>query len=146
MARRKITGLGNLGSSVFDGVRMPAALNEVSPALAVAQRILGSWGEKGKEPALADQFVASTYSYAKRLGLTAHEQKSLEPMMAAYRDDMRRAHRFVLDDDFTRYATEISSTLTPEKCLSRLQYATLPYETTWIECDLPTKVRTMRRM
>lgn len=99
-----------------------------------------------KETSLADQFVASTYTLGKAMGGTAHHAKQLEPCMRAYREDMKAAHRFVLDDDFVRYATEISSTISSEKLLARLQYATLPYPVTWLEFNLPVKVRTMRRV
>jgi hypothetical protein len=101
-------------------------------------------GDPDKEPSLADQFVASTYTLGKAMGGTAHNAKQLEPALRAYREDMKAAHRFVLDDDFVRYASEISSTTSPEKLLARLQYATLPYQVTWIEYDLLVKVRTMR--
>jgi len=98
-----------------------------------------------EEPSMADRFIASTYTYAKALGMTAHQAKAIEPYMAAYRDDMRRAHRFVLDNAFCRYVTEVSSSCRPEKLLYRLQFANLPYEITWIEFDLKVKVHTMRR-
>ena len=101
-------------------------------------------GDPDKEPSLADEFVASTYTLGKVMGGSAHNAKKLEPVMRAYREDMKAAHRFVLDDDFVRYATEVSSTTSPEKLLARLQYATLPYQVTWIECNLLVKVRTMR--
>jgi hypothetical protein len=99
-----------------------------------------------EEPSWADEFVASTYGWAKAFGMNAHGAKIAESYMEAYRADMRKTHRFVLDNDFTRLATEISSTLPPQKLLARLQYASLPYENTWIEFDLPTKVHTMRRI
>jgi hypothetical protein len=100
--------------------------------------------EPKEEASFADLFIAATYRYCKTMGMTAHEAKFIEPRLASYRDDMRRAQRFVLDDDFVRYATEISSRTTAEKLLSRLHYAVLPYETTWIEFSLPVKVHAMR--
>jgi hypothetical protein len=99
-----------------------------------------------EEPSFADRFVASTYIFAKQMRLTARQAKVMEPSFAAYRQDMRQAHRFVLDDEFTKLATEISCRVPPEKLLYRLQYATLPYETTWIEFSLPVKVNAMRRI
>jgi hypothetical protein len=100
--------------------------------------------EPKEEASLADMFMAETYSLPKRLGLNKHQAKKVEPILASYRHDMRRAHRFVLDNDFVRYATEVSSATRPEKLLARLQYATLPYDVTWIEFDLKTKVEVMR--
>lgn len=99
-----------------------------------------------EEPSLADMFIAETYNMAKRLGLRANQAKRIEPILAEYRNDLRKAHRFVLDKDFVRYATEISSTTRPERMLSRIQYATTPYDVTWIEFDLRTKVEVMRRV
>jgi hypothetical protein len=108
-------------------------------------RALDAIQTAGKEEAsLADMFVAQTYTIPKRLGLNRHQAKEIEPILQSYRQDMRRAHRFVLDNDFVRYATEVSSTTKPEKLLTRLQYATLPYDITWIEFDLRTKVEVMR--
>jgi hypothetical protein len=119
-----------------------AALQRGDPAAhAMAQRALK---EPKEETSLADFFMAETYTLPKRLGLTKHQAKVVEPILQSYRQDLRRAHRFVLDNDFVRYATEVSSTMRPEKLLARLQYATLPYQTTWIEFDLKTKVEVMR--
>lgn len=122
------------------------ALQRGDPA---AERILEDLdrqyqNQTNEEASLADEFVASTYKLAKRWHLTKHEQRRVEPLLNSYRTDLRKAHRFVLDDDFVRYATEISSTLPAEKLLSRLQYATLPYEITWIEFNLHEKVKVMR--
>jgi hypothetical protein len=100
--------------------------------------------EPKEETSLADFFMAETYTLPKRLGLTKHHAKAVEPILQSYRRDLRNAHRFVLDNDFVRYATEVSSITRPEKLLARLQYATLPYATTWIEFDLKTKVEVMR--
>jgi len=77
-------------------------------------------------------------------GYTARQAKIVAPIIMRYRQAMRRASRFVLDDEFTRYATEVSSHTEPEKLLYRLQFCTLPYQTTWLEFDLHVKVRTMR--
>ena len=97
-----------------------------------------------EEPSLADAFIASTYTMAKQLNMRAGPAKKFDAMMAQYRDEMRRAHRFVLDNEFARYATDLSNNCTPEKLLTRLQFSTLPYEITWIEFDLWTKIRVMR--
>lgn len=116
-----------------------AALTRGDPtAVRLAQEALK------EETSLADFFLAETYTMPKRLGLNKHYAKAIEPILQSYRYDMRRAHRFVLDKDFVRYATEIASTCRPEKLLARLQYATLPYDVTWIEFDLKTKVEVMR--
>ena len=97
-----------------------------------------------EEASLADKFVAETYTLPKRLGLNKHQANQVEPILQSYRQDMRKAHRFVLDNDFVRYASEISSTTPPAKLLARVSLASLPYDITWIEFDLKTKVRTMR--
>jgi hypothetical protein len=134
---------------------IPSVTGGKSPAMDFANALTGghplaerlarqAMKEPKEEASLADLFLAETYSIAKRLGLTKHQAKAIEPVLQSYRHDMRRAHRFVLDNDFVRYATEISSTCKPEKLLTRLQYATLPYDITWIEFDLKTKVRVMR--
>jgi len=102
--------------------------------------------EAKEEASLADKFVATTYDLPKRWKLNAHERKKIEPILQSYRVDMRKAHKFVLDDEFCRYATEISSTTPPERLLARIQYATLPFEVTWVEFDLKTKVRCMRAL
>jgi hypothetical protein len=112
-------------------------------ALRLAEQALR---EPKEETSLADFFMAETYTLAKRLGMNRHQAKTIEPILQSYRQDMRRAHRFVLDNDFVRYATEVSSTMRPEKLLARLQYATLPYDITWIEFDLKTKVEVMRAL
>ena len=110
----------------------PAAVNALEFAM------------RDEEASLADEFIASSYTMSKQLKLKAGAAKKFDAMMMQYRDDMRRAHRFVLDNDFTRYATDLSNRCTPEKLLARLQLATLPYEVTWIEFDLWTKLRVMR--
>ena len=113
----------------------PVAMEAASKALASAD-----------EPTVADKFISSTFEWCKAFDYTAKEEKKVAPILMAYRKAMRFAHRFVLDKEFVEYATELSSTVTPEKLLSRLGFATLPYETTWIEFDLHAKVRTMRRI
>jgi hypothetical protein len=126
-----------------------------SPALAVASKILSGMGggmrrrddrqdDPKEEASLADMFIASTYTLPKDLRMNKREAEQLAPALLRYRILMRDAHRFVLDDDYTRLATEVSNRLTPKKLLHRLFYATLPYETTWIEFDLRIKVHTMR--
>lgn len=99
---------------------------------------------RNKEHSLADVFMASTYEWTKYFGFNANQEKKVVPILNSYRQSLRTAHRFALDNDFTQYATEISNTTKPEKLLYRLQFATLPYETTWIEFNLHVKVRTMR--
>src|SRR5215510_14409163 len=124
------------------------AARDAAPSLAIAEHVLKDWGrKKEEEPSLADQFIAGTYTYAKQMaGPTARLAKLFEPSLAQYRDDMRRAHRFVLDNDLTRWITELAARLTPERALARLQIATLPYEVCWIEHDLKAKVGAMRDM
>lgn len=122
-------------------------LFEKSPAMAVASRILGGLGRKEEyEPSLADVFVSSTYGWAKAFKFNAKEEKVVQPIVTTYRSAVRQANRFVLDNDFVEYATEVSSHTPAHKLLYRLQFATLPYDKTWIEFDLRTKVRVMRRI
>jgi hypothetical protein len=102
--------------------------------------------DRQEEASLADKFVAATYDLPRRWKMNGRERKKVEPILQSYRVDMRKAHRFVLDDEFCRYATEISTTTPPERLLTRIQYATLPFDTTWVEFDLKTKVRTMRAL
>lgn len=109
----------------------------------VAEKILRDKIDKD-EASLADKFVASTYDWAKAFKFNAKETKKVMPGIMAYRSAMRQAHRFVLDNQFVEHATVIASTTPAEKLLYRLQFATLPYEKTWIEFDLTTKVRVMR--
>lgn len=99
-----------------------------------------------EEASVADQFIASTYRFDKIMGFRSGEMKAMEPVARLYRSDMKNAQRFVLDDEFVRYATEISSTITPEKLLARLQYANLPYDVTWIECNLRAKMNEIHRL
>ena len=85
------------------------------------------------EPSLADKFIAETFverNFPTRLGRRMWDQA-----MLAYRSDMRKAHRFVVDNEFVALCTQMATTRA-EKKLERLQYATLPYEHTWIEFDL----------
>jgi hypothetical protein len=98
-----------------------------------------------EDESLADKFIASTYHWAKGFNYTAKEEKAVLPIVNAYRQAMRRANRFVLDNQFVEYATVVSSNCAAEKLLYRLQYATLPYETTWIEFNLHAKVLIMRQ-
>lgn len=140
---------------------IPSVTEGKSPAADFAAALLGgnpiaehlagqAFNAKKSEPkeeaSLADMFLAETYTIAKRLGLNAHQTKAVEPILNSYRIDLRKAHRFVLDNEFNRFATEVSSTTPSSKLLARLQYATIPYETTWIEFDLRTKVRTMHEV
>jgi hypothetical protein len=97
------------------------------------------------EASVADKFVASTYDWCKYFRYTGREEKLVLPQLMAYRHAMRHANKFVLDNEFTEYATTISNSCTPAQLLARIPLATLPYETTWIEFDLHVKVRTMRR-
>ena len=97
------------------------------------------------EASVADKFVASTYDWCRHFNYTAKQEKQVMPILMAYRHAMRNANKFVLDNEFVEYATNLSNNVTPPKLLTRLPLATLPYETTWIEFDLHVKVRTMRR-
>ena len=101
----------------------------------------------GEEPSLADKFIASTYAKPVYHGYqpSSRRRKEAEAVLMQYRVDMRRAHRFVLDNEFTEYVTRMAAA-TPEKILARLQYATLPYETTWVEFDCRVKIRTSREL
>lgn len=97
--------------------------------------------DEQNDPSLADLFIASTH-------ISRHSgklKKILDDCMMQYRLDMRHTHRFVLDDEFVEYAT-LMSNIPAEKLLARLQYATLPYEQTWIEFNLRAKVRVLRTL
>lgn len=121
-------------------------LFNVSPALAVADKILGSnspWREPKEEPSLADEFIASTYTEPKNFH--GRTRRLYDDVMLRYRLDMRKAHRFVLDNEFVALATEMAA-VQPAKVLARLQYATLPYEQTWIEFDLHAKMRAIHAL
>lgn len=106
--------------------------------------VLEARTRRKKEESLADSLMAATYQWCKEFSFTAANEKRVMPILNHYRQSMRQAHRFELDNDFTQYATEVSNRTLPEKLLYRLQFATLPYETTWIEFNLRVKVRTMR--
>ncbi len=123
-----------------------AAVDKVMYRNDVLDRIAKLEGKPEDEASVADKFVASSYNWCRYFNYTAKEEKLVTPILMAYRHAMRQANKFVLDKEFVEYATTISSTCKPEKLLARLPLATLPYETTWIEFDLHTKVRTMRRM
>lgn len=101
--------------------------------------------QKKKEQSLADMFMSSTYDWCKYFNYNAKQEKAVTPILNHYRQSLRQAHRFELDNEFTNYATEVSNNTKAEKLLYRLQFATLPYETTWIEFNLHVKVRAMRR-
>lgn len=114
--------------------------------MAVADTLLrrAPWrDEPREEPSLADRFIATTHT--EHMRFDGRARKRIEEVMMRYRIDMKHANRFMLDDDFTRYATHMANAQ-PEKVLSRLQYATLPYEQTWIEFDLHVKVDTIRQL
>lgn len=116
-------------------------LMKKSPALAVASRILHE-ADKATS-SFADAFVAQTYIEGNKMH--GRMRKEVEAVMARYRRDMVSAHRFALDNTFTEMATALA--ITPaEKTLARVQYATLPYETTWIEFNLHAKMRLIQRI
>jgi len=93
----------------------------------------------GEEPSLADLFVAATHTGTTKWG------RDVADVLMQYRITMRHAHNFVLTDEFVDMATELSYT-TPEKTLARVQYATLPYDTTWIEFNLRAKMSAIARI
>jgi hypothetical protein len=101
-------------------------------------------GDPEEEASLADKFVSSTYDWCKYFDYTANEEKRVMPHIMAYRHAMRQANKFVLDKEFTVLATQMSSSIKPEKLLTRIPLATLPYEVTWIEFPLRLKVLAMR--
>jgi hypothetical protein len=83
--------------------------------------------------AIADSHIASTV-------FTGRARKALEAGLLALRIDLKNAHRFELDDDFVRLATEVSFG-PAERVLARTGLAHLPYATTWIEFNLHAKVQ-----
>jgi len=116
----------------------------VSPAMAVANRILSGFARPEEpEPSLADLFIANTFMEGQKL--FGKNRKLVTEAMLRYRLDMKKAHRFMLDDTFTEMVTRLSS-VPSQKTLARLQMATLPYDTTWIEFNLRVKVRVLRAM
>jgi len=102
--------------------------------------------KRDKNASLADQFMADSERQAGYWGFKGRKAKDFNEMLERYRNEMRRAHRFHLEDDFTAMATTISSSTDPKKLLYRLQYATLPYEITWLEFDPRVKIRVIHRM
>jgi hypothetical protein len=92
------------------------------------------------DPILADQFYEGTYRWPKLMTL-GHDRVRAEQDMIRYRAAMKRANRFILDDDLTRMVTEVSSTTNSDTLARRVSSAILPYETTWIEFDLHVKVQ-----
>lgn len=90
------------------------------------------------EPALADLAVADSYRIP---GLCAgRTRREMDAAMLQFRIDMRKANRFELDNEFVRLATAAAYNK-PEKVLSRIGVANLPYETTWVEFNLHAKVQ-----
>jgi hypothetical protein len=104
--------------------------------------IFGGKVKPEEEPSLADMFVAATHSETR--GFAGRAKKIAAEALLRYRIDMHKAHRFVLTDEFTEMATMLSFA-SPEKTLARLQYATIPYDTTWIEFNLHAKMQAIHR-
>ena len=102
--------------------------------------------KRNKNMSLADQFMADSTIGSVFWRLTGRKKKDFDAMLERYRDEIRRAHRFHLDDDFVRMATQVSSSTTPQQCLHRLQFALLPYEITWMEFDPRVKMRTIHNL
>ncbi len=156
------------GTISFNRDQIPSVTDGKSPAMdftqalmrgdPVAERLIRESGidpkevlvapplAKEKKESLADLFMSGTYEWAKEFNYTAKDIKAITPILLAYRKSIREASRFTLEDDATRYITEISSTTPPEKLFYRLQFATLPYPTTWIEFNNRAKVRIMREL
>lgn len=126
-------------------------VKQKSPALALASNLLqGAWDagkEKTLDTILADQFLADSFKVPNAFGIGALK-KPLEDVMVRYRIAMRKANRFVLDDQLTELVTEVSNTaaIDVNKILRWLHSAVVPYETTWIEFDLHVKVAKMRTL
>src|SRR6187402_971054 len=59
-----------------------------------------------EEPSLADEFVASTYTFSSVF--RGRNRKLAEEALLRYRIDMNKAHRFVLTPEFTAMATRLS--------------------------------------
>lgn len=92
------------------------------------------------EKLIIDDFMEETFEFPKRLH--GKLRKLTEQEMIRYRPVLRDANRFLLDDEFVELATTMAGTTTPEALLRRLPIATLAYETTWLEFNLRTKVKT----
>lgn len=148
------------GTITFTHDKIPSVTGGKSPAMDFADAILHGnpeahrlvaeatgdlpWEPKKEpEPSLADEFIAATYKEPQNFhGKT---RKLFSDVMMRYRIDMRKAHRFVLDDQFVELATEMAAA-DAAKVLARLQYATLPYDQTWIEFNLHAKMRAIHRL
>lgn len=113
-----------------------------SPALAVADRLMRFNADR-EEPSLADRFIASTYTEGRKMA--GRSRRAMDEAMLKYRVEMRHSHRFILTDDFVEMATHMSM-VPATKTLARLQYATLPYDTTWIEFNLRAKMKVIKEL
>ena len=130
-------GIALEDANIVETVAKGASMSDV-------HRMIDRYANKD-EASVADKFIASTYDWCRYFNFNAHHTKTVAPILMAYRQAMRQAQKFVLDNEFVAYATHISNNVKPEKLLARLHLATLPYEVTWIEFDLHVKVREMRR-
>lgn len=101
--------------------------------------------EKG-EPLLADQFLVDSYKLPRAITRIAKLRADIERRMLTYRMAMKRANRFLMDDDLTILVTEVAARTMPDTLAQRLHSAVVPYEDTWIEFDLDVKTGTSRRL
>jgi hypothetical protein len=128
-----------------DGIVQPSALAALNQIIGndKVETIEDILSEDQEEATLADQFIASTHTEGTQF--KGRFRKDVIDAVIRYRAEMRHAHHFVLTDEFVEMATHMAS-VKAEKTLARLQYATLPYDTTWIEYNLHAKVRTIRQI
>jgi len=153
------TGAGTSGTIDVPSLGIPSPSGGKSPALDFSDALMRgdpratealarsmADAKRDKNASLADQFMADSERQADYWGFKGRKAKNFNAMLERYRNEMRRAHRFHLEDDFTAMATAVSSSTDAKKLLYRLQYATLPYEITWIEFDPRVKMRVIHRM
>lgn len=93
---------------------------------------------------VADDFIADSHHLCSASRVFGKDRKRVDAVLASLRMELMRTHRFSLDDDFVRLASEVSIRTSPESLLSRLGSALLPYEDTWLEFDPRVKVEVGR--
>jgi hypothetical protein len=88
-----------------------------------------------------ERVINDSNRFGKKIGAAGKSRKQIEAHMAQMRMTLLKAHRFVLDDDFVRVATEISCKTNVMEVAQRVQGAVIPYERTWIEFNPRVKVQ-----
>lgn len=94
-----------------------------------------------KDLPLMDEVHAMTFNGSRGTGKLSPEERQV---LARYRSDLRRAERFVVDDDAVRLVCRLSHEI--EKLKSWAFLARLPHEPMWVEFDLHVKIREFEAM